>query len=394
MAAAPSTPLGVFGFFLRLGLTSFGGPAAHLGYFREACVVRGRWCTEQDYADWVALCQFLPGPASSQLVYVLGHHRAGVGGGLLGLAGFLAPSAGLMLALAAGLGAWQSGLAPFVPGLKLGAVAVVMHAVWTLAAQACPDGRRRGVALVAGAAVLLLPTVWMPLAAMAVAGLLYSRREYNAGPRTDVAGAGSTRQGTVLLALWVALAVLFPLAAAALPGSWVALCDSFYRSGSWVFGGGHVILPLLANEFVRPGAVPEDVFLAGYGAAQVVPGPLFSFAAFLGATVENGRWGWGGGLLALAALYLPALLVVAGAAPWWQRLRTAPRMRGALAGANAAVVGVLLATLIDPVVPSAVHTGADAGLAVVGFVALTAGRVPPLIVVAALVLGRWLLGVV
>jgi len=397
MPAAPATSWPrIFLIFLRLGLTSFGGPVAHLGYFRDEFVRRRGWLDERAYADLVALCQFLPGPASSQVGMALGLVRGGWGGALAAWAGFTLPSAVLLTALALGLSARADLVPPGVlHGLKVAAVAVVAQAVWGMARTLCAGAARMALMLVSAAVLWRWGGVGPQVAVMLGAGLLgwvLRGRGAAAAPAQAEDGAAlslplhlplSRRGGAVLLALFAALLVLLPLAAPAGPGRLWALVDAFYRAGALVFGGGHVVLPLLQAEVVQTGWVAPDAFLAGYGAAQAVPGPLFTFAAFLGASVQ----GWPGGVLGaavcLVSIFAPAFLLVAGALPFWEPLRASPAARGALAGVNAAVVGLLLAALVDPVGTSALRTWGDGTLALTALGALQGARLPPWAVVLA-----------
>jgi len=380
----------VFGVFLRLGLTSFGGPVAHLGYFREEFVVRRRWLDERAYADLVALCQFLPGPASSQVGFAIGLLRAGRAGALAAWAGFTLPSALALIALALGLAQAGPALpAGLLQGLKIAAVAVVAQAAWGMGRALCQGAMRVTLMAAAAAAVLLLPGTATQLVVIAAAGLFGAWRLGAGAAGPAGAGAGdllapplSRREGLLWLALFALLLALLPLAAATLAHPALAQADAFYRAGALVFGGGHVVLPLLQAEVVPGGWVREDLFLAGYGAAQAVPGPLFTFAAFLGASAgSTGLGGWAGGLLCLVAVFLPGLLLVAGALPFWAALRRRARAQAALAGVNAAVVGLLLAALYDPVWTAAIHGPRDAALALAALVALHAWKLPPWAVV-------------
>lgn len=374
----------VFIAFLRLGLTSFGGPVAHLAYFREEFVTRRRWLSERSYADLVALCQFLPGPASSQVGMALGLSHAGYGGALAAWAGFTLPSALLLILFALGLAGYGDAMpAGVLHGLKVVAVAVVAQAVWGMARSLCPDAPR--VSMMAGAAcfVLWLPTAWAQVLAIVVAGLLglalfKPHAEVGHEPLPIPLGA---RAGLAWLVLFVTLLLALPLLAAFFPDQAVARVDAFYRAGSLVFGGGHVVLPLLQAEVVPPGWVDNDAFLAGYGAAQAVPGPLFTFAAFLGAAMNDEPSGWLGGVIGLLAIFLPSFLLVAGALPFWERLRTSLRTQAALRGVNAAVVGLLLAALYQPVWNSAIRGPQDFGLALLALVALMFWKLPPWLVV-------------
>ncbi|WP_287804743.1 MULTISPECIES: chromate efflux transporter [Diaphorobacter] len=389
----------VFLIFLRLGLTSFGGPVAHLGYFREEFVARRGWLTEDAYADLVALCQFLPGPASSQVGLALGLRQAGWGGALAAWLGFTLPSALVMALLGLGLVAGQ-GLMPagVLHGLKVAAVAVVAQAVWGMARSLCRGPARLLLMALACALALLWPGVVGQVGAMLVAALaglgLWGRAGAMPAPPSQggLAAGVRPRTGALLLAAFAALLVLLPLAARAWPQGWLVLADAFYRAGALVFGGGHVVLPLLQAEVVATGWVAADDFLAGYGLAQAVPGPLFTFAAFLGAAAGHGAGGWLGAAVCLVAIFVPAFLLVAGALPFWERLRHNARARAALAGVNAAVVGLLLAALYHPVWTSAIHAPADLALALAAFAALVWARVPPWLVVPLCGAAGWLLG--
>lgn len=372
----------VFAVFLRLGLTSFGGPVAHLSYFRREFVERRRWLDEQAYASVVALCQFLPGPASSQVGMVLGLIRAGFAGAVAAFLAFTAPSAILMITFAYALRRLGDvGHAPWVHGLKLAAVAVVAQAVWSMARSLAPDVPRAGFAAAAGAAVLFLPFAGTQVAVIALAGLvgaLLLRPAANAGPPLVLA--------VPRVASWLSLALFFVLLAvlplAARLGHGFAVFDAFYRTGALVFGGGHVVLPLLQKAVADPGWVDRSTFLAGYGAAQAVPGPLFSFAAFLGASMKAPPTGIAGALLALGAIYLPSFLLVFAAAPLWSGAQRHPRLRAAVTGVNAAVVGLLAAALYTPVWTSAVFAVSDALIVLVLLVLLIWRKVPPFIIVA------------
>jgi chromate transporter len=376
--------------FLRLGCLSFGGPVAHLGYFRAELVERRRWLDDAHFGDLVALCQFLPGPASSQVVFALGMHRAGLLGALVASACFTLPSALLMIAFAYGVAeAGDLSRAGWLHGLKLAAVAVVAQAVWGMGQRLCPDRPRVALALASAATLLALPGAWTQVAVIAAGGVaggaLY---------RGGAAGAPPERArghgwAVAALALFGLLLVGLPALAAATGARSVAVFDAFYRAGSLVFGGGHVVLPLLRAEVVPTGWVSDAQFLAGYGAAQAVPGPLFTFAAYLGAAMTP-EARLGGGLLALGAIFLPAWLLIGGALPFWQRLRALPWAQAGLTGANAAVVGVLLAALYQPVFTEAVHGPLDAAAALVAFGLLHHGRAPPWAVVLGMAaLGQW-----
>ena len=383
--------LEVLAVFLRLGLTSFGGPVAHLGYFREEIVARRKWLSEAAYADLVALCQFLPGPASSQVGIALGLRRAGLPGGLAAWLGFTTPSAIALILFAYGVAAFGDvGGAGWLNGLKAAAVAVVALAVWGMAGSLCPDKPRAAIAIAATVAMLAWPTSWGQLAVIAAAGIIGWRFL-----RTGQSDAEQERQFAV--SRWVAvlclvvfgalllgLPTLGRILASGAAAESLQVFDSFYRAGSLVFGGGHVVLPLLQELVVAPGWVTNAEFVAGYGAAQAVPGPLFTFSAYLGATLdsESGPTGWAGGLFALAAIFLPSFLLVIGVAPFWDRLRSWASFGGALRGINAAVVGLLLAALYDPVWTSAIHGPEDFGLALVALGLLAIWKWPPWLVVA------------
>lgn len=376
--------LQVLAVFLRLGLTSFGGPVAHLGYFREEFVVRRKWVDERAYADLVALCQFLPGPASSQVGIGIGLAKGGFVGALAAWTGFTLPSALVLILFGFGIAALGDGMAGgWLHGLKVVAVAVVAQAVWGMARSLCPDAPRASVAVGASLVVLAWP---VPVAQVGVilagglAGLALARSTPD-GEHAAL-GAGVPRHWAVAaLITFVVLLVGLPVCAALIPDQTLALIDSFYRSGSLVFGGGHVVLPLLQSEVVPPGWVGNDAFMAGYGAAQAVPGPLFTFAAYLGTVMGPVPNGWDGAVICLLAVFAPSFLLVVGVLPFWDRLRRVRPIRRALVGVNAAVVGLLLAALYDPVWTSAIFTPGDFGLALAAFVLLVLWKVPPWLVV-------------
>lgn len=387
VAAGSGTAGEVFRAFLKLGLTAFGGPIAHLGYFRDEIVVRRRWLGEAEYADLVALCQFLPGPASSQVGFALGLYRAGPLGALAAWAAFTLPSAALLVAFALGAAALDGPLAQGVlQGLKLVAVAVVAQAVWGMAASLAPDRQRATIALVAVAMTVFLAGSLAQVAAImagGLAGLAFCR---NGGAIAAAATRFPVRRavGVASLGLFAVLLVGLPVLAAASTSHGLDLFDAFYRAGALVFGGGHVVLPLLDAETVASGWVSKDAFLAGYGAAQAVPGPLFTFAAYLGAAGGPAPNGIVGAAIALVAIFLPGMLLLVGALPFWDALRTRPLAQAAMRGANAAVVGILGAALYDPVWVNAVLGPVDFVLALAGFVALVAWKLPPWMVVLAL----------
>lgn len=390
-SVAPGSCSEVFRAFLRLGLTSFGGPVAHLGYFHAEFVVRRRWLDESAYADLVALCQFLPGPASSQVGMALGLGRAGLPGLATAWLGFTLPSAVLMTLCGYGLAAvGDVERAGWLKGLKLAAVAVVAQAVWAMATKLCRGPVRASVALAAaGIALALSATAWAQVAVLAAGALFgwtFLRADADApSAATDVSLAeqGVGRRGALTaLALFVLLLFGLPTLRSIWPNPALAVGDSFYRAGALVFGGGHVVLPLLQAETVQPGWVANDRFLAGYGLAQAVPGPLFSFASYLGTVMTPPRpGGWVGAVLALVAIYLPTGLLVVGVLPFWDGLRRRPNAQAALRGANAAVVGLLLAAFYQPVWTSAVHAPADFILALAAFGLLVFWKCPPWLVV-------------
>ncbi len=386
--------LEVFLAFLKLGLTSFGGPVAHLGYFREEFVERRGWLDDKSYSDLVALCQFLPGPASSQVGIALGLGRAGWGGAMAAWIGFTLPSAIALILFAAGVTQWaalsQSGA---VHGLKVVAVAVVGQAVWGMAKSLCPDRLRAGLAVVAALLVLAVPTAMGQIAAI-LAGGLVGRWALKLGhlPAVQHRDYGVSKvTGAVLLGLFALLLAILPLLAAAVQSPALSVVATFYQAGALVFGGGHVVLPLLQAGVVPGGLVSNDVFLAGYGATQAVPGPLFTFAAFLGAVMPSPFGGWLGGLALLLAIFLPASLLVVGALPFWETLRQRDGVQRAMAGVNAAVVGVLVAALYNPVWTSAIHSTTDFGLALAAFGLLVYARLSPVLVVALAAVAGWML---
>lgn len=386
----------VFLLFLRLGLTSFGGPVAHLGYFRDEFVTRRHWLTEHSYADLVALCQFLPGPASSQVGMALGLTRRGFAGALAAWAGFTLPSAILLSLFAMGLSTWGSAV-PLgaLHGLKVVAVAVVAQAVWGMGRNLCTDTKRVTIAAVSAYVVLLWPTALGQvgvIAAAGVAGLLLFKPAQTV-EHDPLPIRVSRRIGIVLLGLFFALLIGLPIVLEAWPNHFLALVNAFYRAGSLVFGGGHVVLPLLQAAVVPSNWVSNEIFLAGYGMAQAVPGPLFTFAAFLGASMNLPPNGWMGAALCLISIFIPSFLLIAGVLPFWEQLRRSVRIRAALAGVNASVVGLLLAALYHPVWTSAVFKPADFGLVLAALVALVFWKLPPWLVVLGCGAAGWLLSV-
>jgi chromate transporter len=378
------SPLEVFRVFLKLGLSSFGGPIAHLGYFRDEFVVSRRWLSEPTFVDLVALCQFLPGPASSQTGFAIGLVRAGYGGALAAWAGFTLPSAILMVLFAFGAGALSGPVgAGLLHGLKLVAVAIVAQAVWGMARSLCPDRERASIATVCALIILWSTFSLAQIGAIVLGGLLGLWLCRQAPPPTEghIAIPVSRRTGFAALTAYAVLLVGLPLAQRLSGSPALALFDAFYRSGALVFGGGHVVLPLLREAFVTPGWIGDDAFLAGYGAAQAVPGPLFTFAAYLGALVGPAPHGVAGAALGLVAIFLPGILILLGALPFWDGLRRRVAAQAAMCGVNAAVVGILGAALYSPLWTSAVKGPADFALALVGFILLTVWRLPPLAVV-------------
>mgnify|MGYP001036458337 FL=1 len=393
----------VFWAFLRLGLTAFGGPVAHLAYFRTEFVGRRGWVSDARYGELVALCQFLPGPASSQVGMAIGMERAGLRGALAAWLGFTLPSALVLLALAEALarypGLAQSGA---VHGLKIAAVAVVAQAVWSMARSLCPDAPRAALAVLAAAGTLWVPTAGALLAALLVCALLgrwWLHGAAAAAPLPDAQEPPPDRRAERLRRRWAGAALLaFCLPLALLPW-WAAhsgeplaaVLSGVYRAGALVFGGGHVVLPLLEASVVPAGLLTQADFLAGYGAAQAVPGPLFSVAAYLGAFLPGAWHGWPGAALLLCTIFLPGFLVLAAALPFWSALRGRPGLQAALAGVQAGVVGLLLGALYDPVWLGAVHQRSDAALVLVAWALLALARWSPVLIVAACAAVGWAL---
>lgn len=372
--------LEVLGVALRLGLTSFGGPIAHLGYFRDEYVVRRKWLDEKSYADLVALCQFLPGPASSQVGMAIGIARAGLPGALAAWLGFTLPSALLLVAFAFGVNAvGTAAAAGWLHGLKVVAVAVVAQAVWGMAKSLCPDRQRATLAIVAAIVTLGWPTAGGQLVSIIVAGIIgWSFLAPTAlGSQAHAQFPVSKRVGVIAWIIFFVLLLGLPAIRPLAQSHSLDVFDSFFRVGSLVFGGGHVVLPLLQSEVVGPGWITNEQFVTGYGATQAVPGPLFTFSAYLGAVMN----GWSGALLTLVAIFLPSFLLVIGALPFWDLLRANTNFQSALSGINAAVVGLLLAALYKPVWTSAIHSPADFTLGLVGFGLLMFWKWPPWIVV-------------
>jgi chromate transporter len=384
MAKSHGSPLEVLLVYLKLGVSSFGGPIAHIGYFREEFVVRRRWLDERAFVDLVALCQFLPGPASSQVGFSIGLMRAGYLGALAAWTGFTLPSAIVLVLFAYGAGSVSGPPgAGLLHGLKLVAVAIVAQAVWGMARTLCPDRERASIAVAAALIILFSGSVLSQIGSIllgAIAGLWLCRA---APPAEHGHFAVPVSRGVgfaALIAFFVLLAGL-PLLQELHLWQGVAVFDAFYRSGALVFGGGHVVLPLLREAFVPPGWVSDDAFLAGYGAAQAVPGPLFTFAAYLGAIVNTNPHGVAGAMLGLLGIFIPGILILLGTLPFWESFRKRTGAQAAMRGVNAAVVGVLGAALYNPIWVSSVKTPGDFGVALLGFILLAVWRVPPLAVV-------------
>ncbi len=363
----------------RLGITSFGGPIAHLGYFHEEYVRRRKWVDERSYADLVALCQFLPGPASSQVGIALGTIRGGLIGGLAAWIGFTLPSVVALVLFASIVQELDISQTGWTQGLKLVAVAVVAHAILGMSRNLTPDRKRATIAIVTAVIILLFGTTLVQVVVIVMAGLLglmlFRTTEVTDAPKLQV--TISRRLAIICLSLFFLLLIVLPLLNQISDSEWLAVFDSFFRVGSLVFGGGHVVLPLLESEVVSNGWVTEDLFIAGYGAAQAVPGPLFTFASYLGATMN----GWQGAIVATVAIFLPSFLLVIGVLPFWDALRRRPKVQSALLSINAAVVGILLAALYDPLWTSTIHRPIDFCFAVAAFGMLSFWKVPAWVVV-------------
>jgi len=379
------SPLEVLRIFLKLGLTCFGGPIAHISYFRDEFVVRRKWIDEHAYADLVGLCQFLPGPASSQVGFSIGLIRAGYLGALAAWTGFTLPSAAALVLFAYGVGALSGPIgAGLLHGLKLTAVAIVAQAVWGMSRNLCPDRERASIAVVAAIIILFSTASIAQIGAIVLGGLagLWLCRSDAPAPSGRVDIPVSRTVGLISLGIFFVLLAGLPALRGLTGSTGVALFDAFYRSGALVFGGGHVVLPLLREAFVTPGWLSDDAFLAGYGAAQAVPGPLFTFASYLGTVVSTEPHGLAGAALGLVGIFLPGILVLLGALPFWDSFRKRAGAQAMMRGVNAAVVGLLGAALYDPVWTTTVHSPRDFGIALVGFILLVAWRTPPLVVVA------------
>jgi len=380
--------LEIFLTFLRLGLTSFGGPVAHLGYFREEFVIKKKWFTDESYADLVALCQFLPGPASSQVGMGIGFAKGGILGAILAWIGFTMPSAILMIFFA--LGVSQLELAEhqdWLHTLKVVAVAIVVHAVLGMGRKLCPDRERISLAVLSAVLILLIPSALLQIFVLIVSGIVgwyffrKGTRNFDLPELPISTEISKERRSWSGISLFLGFLVFLPLLRGILSCHGIEIFDSYYRSGSLVFGGGHVVLPLLQSEVVAAGWVNQDLFLAGYGVANVLPGPLFTFAAYLGAVSSIEPSGWAGGILALVAIFLPSFFLVIGILPFWDNLRSVPSVRHAMMGVNAGVVGILLAALYNPVWTSAILSPRDFAIATVGFVLLEYWKAPSWLVV-------------
>lgn len=381
----------VFSAFLVLGLTAFGGPIAHLGYFRTEFVARRRWLSEQAYADVVALCQFLPGPASSQVGFALGLMRAGPWGAVAAWTAFTLPSAIVLVLFGISAAILDGPVSQgIIHGLKVTAVAIVAHAVWGMARNLCPDRRRAGIALLAVFTVVLVSGSLGQIAAIvtgALAGMALCRPHAEAEVHDDLSWPVSTRAGHLAGLAFAVLLVGLPLLAWAIPSTTLAFMDAFYRTGALVFGGGHVVLPLLEAEVVQSGWVTADEFLTGYGAAQAVPGPLFTFASYLGAVMSPSGGSFFGAALALVMIFLPGMLLLVAVLPHWNRFRRWNSVQALMRGANAAVVGILGAALYQPVWTSAVLGPREFALALTGFLLLSVWKLPAWVVVGILASG-------
>jgi chromate transporter len=392
----PGTPSEVLRVFLKLGVSCFGGPIAHIGYFREEFVVRRRWLDEQAYVDLVALCQFLPGPASSQVGFSIGLMRAGYLGGLAAWTGFTLPSAIILVVFAYGAGALSGPIGTgLLHGLKLVAVAIVAQAVWGMARTLCPDRERASIAVVAALLILFSTSSIAQIGAIAIGGLAGLWLCRSAAPASGghvVLPVSRTAGLAALCAFFVLLGGL-PILRSVSAATGLALFEAFYRSGALVFGGGHVVLPLLRQAFVAPGWVSDNAFLSGYGAAQAVPGPLFTFAAYLGTVVRPSPHGIPGAVLGLIGIFLPGILILLGTLPFWDSFRRRAGAQAVMRGINAAVVGLLAAALYNPVWTSSVNSRGDFGVALVAFVLLMVWRAPPLLVVAVSALGGMALAI-
>ena len=376
----------------KLGLTSFGGPTAHLGYFHNEYIQKRKWMDEKSYADLVALCQFLPGPASSQVGIGIGVARAGVLGGIVSFIGFTLPSVIALILFALILQEFDINQSGWIHGLKIVAVAVVAHAIIGMAQNLTPDIKRKGIALFALVATLFWQTTFTQVLVIVISALfgyfLYKQVQISDGDKMNF--PISRLFGSICLGLFFGLLLLLPIINGLISSNWLAMFDSFYRSGALVFGGGHVVLPLLQSEFVPTGQITEEAFLSGYGATQAVPGPLFTFAAYLGTVM----FGWQGGILATIAIFLPAFLLVIGTLPFWDILRSHPKMRGSLMGVNAAVVGILISAFYHPIWTSSILSPIDFAFAASLYSMLAFWKLPPWIVVITGAIGGSLIALI
>lgn len=373
----------VFIVFLKLGLTSFGGPIAHLGYFRDEFVGRKRWLSDKEYADLVALCQFLPGPASSQVGIAIGLLKSGYRGALSAWLGFTLPSAIILVLFALGITSYSEFISDgILRGLKIAAVAIVAQAIWGMAKSLCPDTKRITLMTVAACYLLIFPSTLGQITVILLAGLIGAIFFKSVGSEgsTILKVSVSPKAGAMWLLLFVLLFISLPIIAAFFSSNLVDIIDILYRAGSLVFGGGHVVLPLLEAELVSIGVIDNDLFLAGYGVTQAVPGPLFTISAFLGA-MADGTNSWLGGMAALVAIFLPSFLLVFGVLPFWGRIQGYDTARAALMGVNASVVGMLIAAFYDPVWVSAILNSRDLSIALIAFVALIFWKAPPWLIV-------------
>ena len=375
----------VLGASTKLGLTSFGGPIAHIGYFHEEYVNRRKWLDEHSYTDLIALCQFLPGPASSQLGISIGILRAGMLGGVVAWLGFTLPSAIALVVFAFFLRGFDVGSAGWIHGLKIVAVAIVAQAIFSMGQKLTPDRSRATIAIISMAVVLLWKTAFSQITVIIAAALIgfFLYRKVGLNEIRELKVFVSRKIGVACLVLFFALLILLPIIRQITSNHWVEVADSFYRSGSLVFGGGHVVLPLLQKEVVPAGWISQDNFLAGYAAAQAVPGPLFTFAAYLGAMMNGIR----GAILATLSIFLPGFLLIVGTLPFWNLLRKNAKIQGALTAINAAVVGILMAALYDPIWLSAILSPFDLVLAAALLVMLMFWKLPSWVIVIAGALG-------
>lgn len=373
----------------RLGLTSFGGPTAHLAYFHEEYVRKRKWMDEKSYADLVALAQFLPGPASSQVGIGIGVMKAGITGGIISFIGFTLPSVIVLMIFALLLIEFDASSVGWLHGLKIVAVAIVAHAIIGMTKKLTPDIKRKTIALLALIGTLLWQTATTQVSVILIAGLvgflLFKEHPKTKTERSYFPIAKSA--SIICLVFFFTLLIALPLLSELTGSHWVAMFDSFYRSGSLVFGGGHVVLPLLEQEFVPAGLISKEAFLAGYGATQAVPGPLFTFAAYLGTVMK----GWQGGLVATFAVFLPAFLLIVGVLPFWDSLRNNTKVKGAIIGVNAAVIGILISAFYMPIWTSSIINATDFALAAILFSMLAFFKLPPWIIVVSGALGGTLI---